>query len=424
MKETLSSEKSSEKFDLVLGIDRSDKSFQACLLNRGGSSLTQAVSSAPEQMFAWWEELREANPGKRIAVAFEQPARNLVAFFGAVQVEAVFALNPSLTWAFRHSKKVSGARTDSSDAKDIATYVMIHQGELIPWREPDPTARQIRSFAQSRRKFVDQRTALTNRLQETLKSYYPQALGFLHEDIHRAINLAFLRNWATPQDLEKASENELIAFFHSRGSRSAKRMNERLEILRSLRPLTRDPAIVEPAAMEVLAIVDLIETQNKIVVQYDQTIETLFEGAGERVPIFQALPGAGVVMAPRVFAAFSINVEACKDSRDMAALSGAAPVTRQSGKTRTVHRRLQCDAFTRQTFHEWVKESWKFSKWAKAFVRYHQKNGKHFNTIMRMLALKWIRILYRLWQTRELYDEERYISNLIKRGHYLAPLLK
>jgi len=51
----------------------------------------------------------------------------------------------------------------------------------------------------------------------------------------------------------------------------------------------------------------------------------------------------------------------------MVALCGMAPVTRQFGKMRTVHRRLQCDGFTRQTFHEWANESWKFSKWARAF---------------------------------------------------------
>ena len=40
---------------------------------------------------------------------------------------------------------------------------------------------------------------------------------------------------------------------------------------------------------------------------------------------------------------------------------------------------------------------------------------------MRSLAFKWIRILYRCWQTRTPYDESRYLNALRKRG---SPLLK
>jgi hypothetical protein len=40
---------------------------------------------------------------------------------------------------------------------------------------------------------------------------------------------------------------------------------------------------------------------------------------------------------------------------------------------------------------------------------------------VRALAFKWIRILYRCWQTRTLYDETTYLNALRKRG---SPLLK
>ncbi len=39
---------------------------------------------------------------------------------------------------------------------------------------------------------------------------------------------------------------------------------------------------------------------------------------------------------------------------------------------------------------------------------------------MRALAFKWLRILYRCWQTRTPYDESTYLNALKKRG---SPLL-
>jgi hypothetical protein len=39
---------------------------------------------------------------------------------------------------------------------------------------------------------------------------------------------------------------------------------------------------------------------------------------------------------------------------------------------------------------------------------------------VRALAFKWIRILYRCWQTRTLYDEVVYLKALERRG---SPLL-
>ena len=40
---------------------------------------------------------------------------------------------------------------------------------------------------------------------------------------------------------------------------------------------------------------------------------------------------------------------------------------------------------------------------------------------MRALAYKWIRILYRCWQTRSAYDEVTYLNALQRRG---SPLFK
>jgi transposase len=58
-----------------------------------------------------------------------------------------------------------------------------------------PAARcaTLRSLVEHRRALIDERTALTNRLQALLKLYFPQALELLSEDLWRRMDCEFLQ---------------------------------------------------------------------------------------------------------------------------------------------------------------------------------------------------------------------------------------
>jgi len=387
-----------------------------------GHQSKETVSTEPAQLHLWWKRLRGRYPVAAIAVAFEQPARNLIAFFEFEPDVTIYALNPSSIWAYRQSLTPSRAHTDKTDADCIARFIEHHHRELKAYVSPDPSARQIQYQCVGRRKLVDQRTSLTNQLLEVLKRYYPEVIELMHENVHRPINLALLRKWSTPKSLLKARRGTVEKFFHSHGSRSQERMRARFEIIDRMEPLTHNPAIIEPSVLEVLCLVDQIEVLNLSVLRYDRSIRELMK-TNEKAALFLQMPGAGPALAPRLFAAFSVYADNCKDAAAKASLVGMAPVTEQSGKVRRVYRRLRCDRFLAQSFHEWASESWKHSKWAKAYVRHHQAEGKHFHTIIRNLAVRWIRILFRLWKTGEYYDERKYIHALISRDHYLKDAL-
>jgi hypothetical protein len=85
--------------------------------------------------------------------------------------------------------------------------------------------------------------------------------------------------------------------------------------------------------------------------------------------------------------------------------SGIAPILKRSGQTTIVHRRFARPLFLRQSFIEYAKESIRHSHGA----------------IIRALAYKWIRILFRCWQERTPYDELRYLKSLQKRRSPLLP---
>ena len=66
-------------------------------------------------------------------------------------------------------------------------------------------------------------------------------------------------------------------------------------------------------------------------------------------------------------------------------------------------------------------ESIRYSLWARAFYQMHKAAQKSHWVIIRALAYKWIRILFRCWQERTPYDELRYLKSLQKSR---SPLLQ
>lgn len=405
--------------ELIVSLDRSDASLAVALLSIATGQVEHVtVSTKPEELDAWWRDLQSAHPDARLLVAFEQPAPNLLAFFAARPPAAIYALNPSATWAYRQSLVVSHARTDQSDAHHQALYLLHHRDQLTPWTPPPRTVEQLGRLCEARRKFVDTRTGLTNRLQAVLKRYYPQALAIMHEDIWRPLNLAFLRRWPTPQALQTARSTTLRRFFHQQGSRSETCWGRRSQVLAVLVPLSAEEPLSD--RLEVTVLVDQIEALNTGILRYDRAINELFAHCADAA-LIEALPGAGPAMAPRLYVAFARYAGNCASAADFAAAVGVAPVTDQSGKMRKVYRRLRCDKHTRQSFVEWARESIKHSAWARAFFDQRKAAGHYAQATFRALAYKWTRILWRCWRERTPYDEAKYLATLRAKG---SPLLK
>jgi hypothetical protein len=85
-----------------------------------------------------------------------------------------------------------------------------------------------------------------------------------------------------------------------------------------------------------------------------------------------------------------------------------------------VHWRWHAPRFLRQTLVEWAGQTVVYSAWAKAYYEQQKARGHHHSAILRSLAFKWLRILWRCWQANEHYHEERYLAQLEKRRSPIA----
>jgi len=196
-------------------------------------------------------------------------------------------------------------------------------------------------------------------------------------------------------------------------------LERRIEAIKSAKPLTTDEAVITPYRLHALALINQLEVALNALRTYDEEIVALAPQHPD-YELFSTLPGAGPSLAPRLLVAFGEQRERFISATEVQKYSGIAPVTERSGQKSWIHWRWQCPTFLRQTFVEWAAQTINKSYWAGLF--YYQQRAKDgtYQAAVRALAFKWIRILYRCWKTKTLYDETRYLKALRDRG---SPLL-
>jgi len=64
-----------------------------------------------------------------------------------------------------------------------------------------------------------------------------------------------------------------------------------------------------------------------------------------------------------------------------------------------------------------------FSFWARAYYQQQRDKGASHQAAVRGLAFKWIRIVFRCWQTGTPYNESIYLAALQRQGSPLIPNL-
>jgi len=167
----------------------------------------------------------------------------------------------------------------------------------------------------------------------------------------------------------------------------------------------------------------LIKELNKSISQLDGMIEQAFQQHVD-AHLFGSLPGAGKVLAPRLLSAFGSSRDRFANASEVASWSGIAPVTIQSGKSRVVVKRMACCKYLRQTFHEFADFARVWCPWSKAYYRLQRAGGMKHNAAVRKLAMRWIRILFRVWKDRTPYDAEKYLSVISRKNPKIKPFLE
>lgn len=398
-----------------VGLDWADQQHVICLYEVAtGQSTVSRLEQKPEALQDWLSQLRQRFGGAPVAIVLEQARGAVIYALLSADFVRLYPVNPQSLASYRKAYAPSGAKSDPADAVLLMEMVRNSPERFRAWKPDDADTRSLPLLTQNRRQLVNQKTALTNQLTSLLKTYYPQALelaGVL--DSLQACD--FLKQWPTLEALQQARAGQIRQLYREHGHPSPEQLDRRLEQIRQARPLTTDPAALLSGAMMVEALVQQLRPLLGAIERFDRQIAVLFRKHPDR-PLFDSLPGAGAVLAPRLVAAFGTDRDRFQSAQQAQQLFGIAPVTEQSGKQRWVHWRWACPKFLRQTFHEFAGHSRHWCGWAKGLYQQLRRRGKGHHAALRVLAFKWIRILFHCWKTRTGYDEQIYLKSLQKRN--------
>lgn len=408
---------SNQQFKAFVGIDWADTKHDICLQQAGDDG--REFDRIPHQVtrIDEWAKALHQRFGGPIAIALELARGPIVSVLQKHAFFTPFPINPAMLAKYREAIKPSRARDDPTDAELALDLLLRHPERFSPLRPQSAGMRSLLSLIEQRREMVGDKTRFTNRLTNALKQYYPQALEWF-EHIDTVLFCDFLTRWPTLPAVRPASRKTLETFFHAHNCRRAKLIEGRLESIRCAVSLADDPGIVAPHRLLVLMLVAQLRTALAAIDVFDKEIATVARTLPD-FDLFDSLPGAGPHLTPRLLAAFGEQRDRFKGADELQKYSGIAPVTERSGKKCWVHWRWQCPTFLRQTFVEWAGQTINKSFWAGAYYRQQRAKGGSYQAAVRALAFKWIRIIYRCWQTGTRYDESVYLNALRKRGSSL-----
>jgi transposase len=403
-----------------VGIDWADQEHEVrMLVVETNKEESFKLKQKAEALTQWVQKLRTRFPTGKVALAVEQRRGALIYALMSYDFLILYPINPKTLARYREAFHTSQVKDDPLDAELLLELVCMHRERLRAWVPDDKNTRLLQMLVEDRRTWVDEVTRSTNRLKSTLKQYFPQAIEWAGE-LYSEQALDFLTTWPTLESIQKAGAEVVTKFYREHGARKQEKMKRRLEAIAEARNLTTDEAIIIASKIKTRAIVQHLRALMKTISELDEQIAQLFQQHPD-YEIFSSFPCAKKVLAPRLSAAFGSDRSRYEDALDMQSLSGIAPVTKSSGKSKTVHRRLACPTFLRQTFHEYAGQSIKKPGWARVYYLTLRDRGMKHHAAVRSVAYKWIRIMYRCWQNHEPYDEAKYIASLRRRGSPFAP---
>ncbi len=414
------SESTTLEFAAFVGIDWADRKHDICLVDAtSGRKEFLHLDHTPAAIAQWVTLLRVRFGGRPVAVCLEQSRGPLLYALLHYDFLVLFPINPATLARYRQAFSPSLAKDDPTDAEYQVELLIHHRDRLRPWLPDDEKTRTLQLLVEHRRRLVADRTRISNRMTALLKGYFPHVLDWF-DDIRSHIVADFLLAWPSLDALSRVRNSSLETFFRRHHCYRHDTISRRIAAIREAVPLTSDPAVIAASVVWIKALAAQMKTTLDAIAEFDRQIQTLCASHPD-FALFDALPGAGPVYASRLLAAFGSRRDRFAAPDEIACYSGIAPVLERSGTRSVVRWRYLCPKFVRQAFHEYAGESIKHCAWARAYYDQQRARGKEHHAAVRALAFKWIRILWKCWQTRTPYDEATYLASLRAKGSSLLP---
>jgi len=396
--------------DVYCGIDWAEDHHDIALVNRDGQLLARRrISDDAAGLAQLLDLLAEHGDTAEdlIPVAIETPRGLLVACLRATG-RTVYPINPMAVARYRDRHTVSGGKSDHGDSVVLASILRTDIGFHRPLPADSELAQAIAVLARAQQDAVWDRTTAHNKLRSHLREYFPGFLAAFAEAKHGILRpeaRTILAAAATPGDAAKLTAAQLRALLKKAGrSRGIDAEAARLRDAFRAPQMRQLPLVEQAMGRQTLA---LLGQLNAACAAADDLEHAATESFNQHpdAGIITSFPGLGALTGARVLAEIGDDRSRFQHAKGLKAYAGAAPITRASGKTKSVtHRKVKNNRLAAAGYN-WAFSALTASPGARAHYDRRRDDGDRHAAAQRNLFGRLLGCLHRCLTTGQHYDE-------------------
>lgn len=396
---------------LLLGIDWADQKHDACLRTEDGRVIHSfEFANSAEGFERLRDRVRAAMEGgeTQVLCAVETNQGILVNFL-LEQGWIVYPINPKSVDRYRDRLRTARGKTDQLDAWLMSDILRTDRELHRPLLPDSEQIRELRELTRGREDLVQEGVRLVNQLKACLKAYWPESISIFKE-IDSAWVLAFLAKYPTHALAKQASLPVLQAFLKEQRHPGWREAAEKLYA--DLRAPHIHVALfaVRARSRQAAHLVRQLRNVKDDIKAYDKEIARLLREHPDG-QLYESLPGAGTILAARLLAEIGDNRERYATASSLQCEAGTAPVTQRSGNTLfVVLFRRACKKQLRHALHLFALCCLIRCGWARAVYDAQRAKGKGNAEALRVVAHKWLRIIFAMRRTGTPYSEDKHLA--------------
>lgn len=313
----------------------------------------------------------------------------------------VVPVHPNAFYATRPRWGASRAKSDPGDSFKLADYLRTDGHRLRRLQPLDAPTEELQALVRMRGDHLDARVAAANQLRALLERHWPGAAEVFAR-VDSEIALAFLGDYPTPGAAARLGEARMRMFCR-RHSYCGRR--DPAELLRRLQaaPAAASGLDAQVLAEAVGAQVMLLRTLLASIADLDRAIGAVLL-VHTKAPVLAPLPRIGELNLAQIVAEVGPVLDRAVNVEHACAELGAGPVTKESGKGKSVHFRWAVNTRARQALSIFADNSRHASPWAANLYAAARARGKRHPHAIRILMRAWIRVIWACWHSATPYD--------------------
>ena len=315
----------------------------------------------------------------------------------------VYAINPRQVARYRERHGTSGAKSDAGDAHTLADMVRTGRHQLRAVAGDSQQAQAVKVVARAHQTLIWERHRHMLRLRTVLREFFPAALEAF-ADLTAPDALELLSKASDPASAARLSRAQIASALKRARRRHVQ--DKAAVIAAALRTghLTQPPAVAAAYAATVRSLTSMITAFNTEITTMEEQVKACF-GPARDAEIYLSQPGLGQILAARVLGEFGDDEHRYATAKNRKNYAGTSPITRASGKKKTVlaryiHNNRLVDALHQQAFCALTA-----SPGARAYYDELRARGMGHHAALRQLSNRLVGILHGCLKTGTLYDE-------------------